>query len=357
MIFNHDTNIFFNIHLNEIPELTETSKLVYSALYTNAYITNQNILSKGGKELTSFTFTQKQLSEVLKITKSKISLSIKQLSELNLISVYLSDDKMKSYYKINDPITREQITEFNKYSEQWNEIKDGFSYNPIIVIPANIIQLKETASIRLAIAELQFAWMRKDDRDIQYYDTCNFTQAEKILHKNFKKSIGKLKEKGYINYEVSTFSKYKGFTNIQFNLNPRKEVKEEITETNEVVQNEAINETKKSKLQEIIEAEKEEARKRLEEENKQNQLVETNPEKETVAAIKETNKIDENQILNFLNNEDEKIAQSSKNYIIPFPKQYIENDNEDFSFSDLFKSESIHKLTEKDYEEMKTWAV
>lgn len=209
MILNRNTNLYFNIQLNEIAELTETSKLVYSALYTSAYITNSNVISNGGRNLTAFALVQKDLAKCLKMDKKSVTKAIQQLIELNLITTYLSDDKLTAFYKINNPTDRTEITEFNKYTSEFCDV---------IIIPAEIIQLSETASIRLAIGQLQFVWTKKDDRSQQYYDLCNLTQAEKILHRNFRKTFRTIKAKGYISYDLARKGSFQGFVNIKFNI-------------------------------------------------------------------------------------------------------------------------------------------
>lgn len=212
---NKQTNIYFNIHLNQISELTETSKLIYSALFTQAYITSRNT------ELTAFTLSQKDLIATLKISERNVRDSIKQLKEFCLITTYLSKDKINTYFKINDPASKEEITEFHK--ENLFEIKDGYAYNQIILIPSEIIQLDETPSIRLAIGELQFAWMDSKNKNKQYYNLCNIKQAEKVLFKNFTKTLRTIRSKGYIKYDVSYCGKFSGYKNIVFDFNTKQE--------------------------------------------------------------------------------------------------------------------------------------
>lgn len=212
---NKQTNIYFNIHLNQISELTETSKLIYSALFTQAYITSRNT------ELTAFTLSQKDLIATLKISKKNVISSIKQLKEFCLITTYLSKDKLNTYFKINDPVSKEEITEFHKKS--LFEVKDGYAYNQIILIPAEIIQLDETPSIRLAIGELKFAWMDSKNKNKQYYNLCNIKQAEKVLFKNFTKTLRTIRSKGYIKYDVSYCGKFSGYKNIVFDFNIKQE--------------------------------------------------------------------------------------------------------------------------------------
>ena len=214
---NKQTNIYFNIHLNQISELTETSKLIYSALFTQAYITSRNT------ELTAFTLSQKDLISTLKISKKNVISSIKQLKEFCLITTYLSKDKLNTYFKINDPVSKEEITEFHK--ENLFEVKDGYAYNQIILIPAEIIQLNETPSIRLAIGELQFAWMDSKNKNKQYYNLCNIKQAEKVLFKNFTETLRTIRSKGYIKYDVSYCGKFSGYKNIVFDFNTKQEEK------------------------------------------------------------------------------------------------------------------------------------
>lgn len=212
---NKQTNIYFNIHLNQISELTETSKLIYSALFTQAYITSRNT------ELTAFTLSQKDLISTLKISKKNVISSIKQLKEFCLITTYLSKDKLNTYFKINDPVSKEEITEFHK--ENLFEVKDGYAYNQIILIPSEIIQLDETPSIRLAIGELQFAWMDSKNKNKQYYNLCNIKQAEKVLFKNFTETLRTIRSKGYIKYDVSYCGKFSGYKNIVFDFNTKQE--------------------------------------------------------------------------------------------------------------------------------------
>lgn len=212
---NKQTNIYFNIHLNQISELTETSKLIYSALFTQAYITSRNT------ELTAFTLSQKDLIATLKISERNVRDSIKQLKEFCLITTYLSKDKINTYFKINDPVSKEEITEFHK--ENLFEVKDGYAYNQIILIPSEIIQLDETPSIRLAIGELQFAWMDSKNKNKQYYNLCNIKQAEKVLFKNFTKTLRTIRSKGYIKYDVSYCGKFSGYKNIVFDFNTKQE--------------------------------------------------------------------------------------------------------------------------------------
>lgn len=338
---NNETDIYFNIHLNEIPELSETSKLVYSALFTSAYITNQNIASSGGRNLTAFTLVQKDLSKVLKINKPNISKSIQQLTELNLISTWLSDDKINTFYKINNPTDRTEITEFNKYTPAFYDVEDGVSYNPNIVIPAEIIQLNEIASIRLAIAELQFVWMKKEDRSQQYYSLCNLTQAEKILHKDFRETLRTLKAKGYISYEVSKNDKYKGFANVNFNLNPAKEIKTDSEKTKEVLEQPAENNSPSVDEDRILSF--------LNDSTEKTTWVDDFNKKIIESAKIETNK-DTDQSGKEEKPQNEKFSEYRKK---------IEQEKEQTRKERLLAEQKNkeRELTETDYEEMMAWAV
>lgn len=250
---NKQTNIYFNIHLNQISDLTETSKLIYSALFTQAYITSRNT------ELTAFTLSQKDLIATLKISERNVRDSIKQLKEFCLITTYLSKDKINTYFKINDPASKEEITDFHK--ENLFEIKDGYAYNQIILIPSEIIQLDETPSIRLAIGELQFAWMDSKNKNKQYYNLCNIKQAEKVLFKNFTKTLRTIRSKGYIKYDVSYCGKFSGYKNIVFDFNTKQEENkidlpkapnaEAIMAFEEEQKNESIETTKTIETEEI----------------------------------------------------------------------------------------------------------